>query len=129
MAGSDPALGWKRAAAGCHALLWLRPACLPASSSSSPCFTAPFALAWPPGCVYPPMPESSQQTLTTHMMGGGAAGWAFPWGLRARLAELLLRGMFDTLDEGQYTEQRQELLDLLQVGQGEDGGAEGPLSA
>ena len=43
------------------------------------------------------------------------AGWAFPWGLRARLAELLLRGMFDTLDEGQYTEQRQELLSALQV--------------
>lgn len=44
------------------------------------------------------------------------AGWSFPWGLRARLAELLLRGMFDTLDEGQYTEQRQELLSALQVG-------------
>ena len=42
------------------------------------------------------------------------AGWSFPWGLRARLAELLLRGMFDTLDEGQYTEHRQELLGLLQ---------------
>jgi hypothetical protein len=41
-------------------------------------------------------------------------GWTFPWGLRARLAELLLRGMFDTLDEGQYTEQRQELLSALQ---------------
>lgn len=44
------------------------------------------------------------------------AGWSFPWGLRARLAELLLRGLFDTLDEGQYTEQRQELLSTLQVG-------------
>lgn len=43
------------------------------------------------------------------------AGWAFPWGLRARVAELLLRGMFDTLDEGQYTDHRQELLNLLQV--------------
>lgn len=43
------------------------------------------------------------------------AGWAFPWGLRARLAELLLRGMFDTLDEGQYTEHRQELLSLVQA--------------
>lgn len=41
-------------------------------------------------------------------------GWAFPWGLRARLAELLLRGVFDTLDEGQYTDHRQELLTLLQ---------------
>ncbi|KAL4439477.1 hypothetical protein ABPG77_008806 [Micractinium sp. CCAP 211/92] len=41
-------------------------------------------------------------------------GWAFPWGLRARLAELLLRGVFDTLDEGQYTEHRQELINLLQ---------------
>ena len=41
-------------------------------------------------------------------------GWSFPWGLRARLAELLLRGIFDTLDEGQYTEQRQELVGLLQ---------------
>ncbi|KAL4437302.1 hypothetical protein ABPG75_004441 [Micractinium tetrahymenae] len=41
-------------------------------------------------------------------------GWAFPWGLRARLAELLLRGVFDTLDEGQYADHRQELLALLQ---------------
>ncbi len=31
-----------------------------------------------------------------------SSGWAFPWGLRARLAEMLLRGVFDTLDEGAY---------------------------
>ena len=42
-------------------------------------------------------------------------GWSFPWGLRARLAELLLRGIFDTLDEGQYSGHRQELLTLLQA--------------
>ncbi|EFN53089.1 hypothetical protein CHLNCDRAFT_137406 [Chlorella variabilis] len=41
-------------------------------------------------------------------------GWSFPWGLRARLAELLLRGIFDTLDEGQYNDHRQELLGILQ---------------
>ncbi len=56
--------------------------------------------------------------LTCHSPPPCPAGWAFPWGLRARLAELLLRGMFDTLDEGQYTEQRQELLSALQVGGG-----------
>lgn len=28
--------------------------------------------------------------------------WALPWGLRVRLAELLMRGIFDTLDEGSY---------------------------
>eukprot|EP00887_Chlorella_sp_A99_P004701 scaffold4.g4701.t1 len=43
------------------------------------------------------------------------SGWDFPWGLRARLAELLLRGVFDTLDEGAYVEGRQELLGLLQA--------------
>ncbi|PSC73790.1 hypothetical protein C2E20_3044 [Micractinium conductrix] len=53
---------------------------------------------------------SATQALAQHC----SAGWAFPWGLRARLAELLLRGQFDTLDEGQYTDCRQELLGLLQ---------------
>lgn len=57
---------------------------------------------------------SATQALAQHC----SAGWAFPWGLRARLAELLLRGQFDTLDEGQYTDCRQELLGLLQASAG-----------
>ena len=52
------------------------------------------------------------------------AGWSYPWGVRARLAELLLRGVFDTLDEGAYTPERAELLALLQGegGLGSSGG-------
>lgn len=42
-----------------------------------------------------------------------ATGWGFPWGLRARMAELMLRGVFDTLEEGQYVDGHEDLLALL----------------
>ena len=44
------------------------------------------------------------------------SGWAFPWGLRARLCEVLLRGVFDTLDEGAYIAEADDYLALLQAG-------------
>lgn len=44
-----------------------------------------------------------------------ATGWAFPWGLRTRMAELMLRGVFDSLEEGEYVEEQRELLGALQV--------------
>lgn len=43
------------------------------------------------------------------------AGWRFPWGLRVRLCEMLLRGVFDTLDETSYIEGADDYLKLLQV--------------
>ena len=42
-----------------------------------------------------------------------ASGWSLPWGLRAWLAEMLLRGAFDTLEPGQYVEEAEELLAVL----------------
>ena len=42
-------------------------------------------------------------------------GWRFPWGLRVRLCEMLLRGVFDTLEEGAYIAEADEYLQLLQV--------------
>jgi hypothetical protein len=44
-----------------------------------------------------------------------SAGWAFPWGLRVRLCEMLLRGVFDVLDEASYIEGADAYLQLLQV--------------
>jgi hypothetical protein len=44
-----------------------------------------------------------------------AAGWSFPWGLRVRLCEMLLRGVFDTLDEATYIDGADAYLQLLQV--------------
>lgn len=46
------------------------------------------------------------------------SGWRFPWGLRVRLCEMLLRGVFDTLEEGAYIAEADEYLQLLQVGAG-----------
>eukprot|EP00775_Hariotina_reticulata_P003791 gene3791-4049_t len=46
---------------------------------------------------------------------GTNAGWAFPWGLRFRLCEMLLRGVFDTLDEASYIEDADQYLQMLQV--------------
>lgn len=43
------------------------------------------------------------------------SGWRFPWGLRVRLCEMLLRGVFDTLEEGAYIDEADEYLQLLQV--------------
>eukprot|EP00878_Enallax_costatus_P006953 GHUV01007287.1.p1 GENE.GHUV01007287.1~~GHUV01007287.1.p1 ORF type:complete len:760 (+),score=222.01 GHUV01007287.1:879-3158(+) len=43
-----------------------------------------------------------------------SAGWRFPWGLRVRLCEMLLRGVFDTLDESSYIDGADEYLKLLQ---------------
>jgi hypothetical protein len=45
-----------------------------------------------------------------------ATGWGFPWALRARMAEMMLRGVFDTLEEGAYVDDHKELLALLKVG-------------
>ncbi|WIA21715.1 hypothetical protein OEZ85_000881 [Tetradesmus obliquus] len=44
-----------------------------------------------------------------------SAGWSFPWGLRVRLCEMLLRGVFDTLDEAAYIEGADAYLQLLQA--------------
>jgi hypothetical protein len=44
-----------------------------------------------------------------------SAGWSFPWGLRVRLCEMLLRGVFDTLDEATYIDGADAYLQLLQV--------------
>ena len=42
-------------------------------------------------------------------------GWRFPWGLRVRLCEVLLRGVFDSLEEGAYIEEADEYLRMLQT--------------
>lgn len=42
-------------------------------------------------------------------------GWRFPWGLRVRLCEVLLRGVFDSLEEGAYIAEADEYLQMLQV--------------
>ena len=42
-------------------------------------------------------------------------GWAYPWAVRIRLADLMLRGLFDTLDEASYVESKDALLQLLQT--------------
>ena len=42
-------------------------------------------------------------------------GWAYPWAVRIRLCDLMLRGMFDTLDEASYVESKDALLQLLQT--------------
>jgi hypothetical protein len=44
-----------------------------------------------------------------------AAGWSFPWGLRVRLYEMLLRALFDTLDEADYVQDKDRYLQVLQV--------------
>lgn len=42
-------------------------------------------------------------------------GWAYPWAVRIRLCDLMLRGMFDTLDEASYVDSKDALLQLLQT--------------
>ena len=42
------------------------------------------------------------------------SGWSFPPALNVKLAEILLRGIFDSLDEGNFSESADELLKLLQ---------------
>lgn len=42
-------------------------------------------------------------------------GWAYPWAVRIRLCDLMLRGLFDTLDEASYVESKDALLQLLQT--------------
>lgn len=37
------------------------------------------------------------------------SGWAFPWGLRVQLAEVLLQGLFDSANSG-YVAQHERLL-------------------
>lgn len=48
-----------------------------------------------------------------------AAGWAFPWGLRVRLYEVLLRALFDSLDQADYVPDKDRYLQLLEVREGE----------
>jgi hypothetical protein len=43
------------------------------------------------------------------------AGWAFPWGLRVRLYEMLLRALFDSLDEAEYVPDKDRYLQVLEV--------------
>jgi len=45
-----------------------------------------------------------------------AAGWSFPWGLRVRLYEVLLRALFDSLDEQEYVADKDRYLQVLEVG-------------
>lgn len=45
------------------------------------------------------------------------AGWAFPWCLRVRVYEVLLRAVFDSLDEAEYVSDKDRYLQLLEVGQ------------
>lgn len=42
-------------------------------------------------------------------------GWKFPWGLRVRICEMLLRGVFDPLEEGLYIEGADAYLQMLQT--------------
>lgn len=42
-------------------------------------------------------------------------GWAYPWAVRIRLCDLMLRGLFDTLDEASYVDSKDALLQLLQT--------------
>ena len=42
------------------------------------------------------------------------SGWAYPWGLRVRLCELLLRGIFDDGEPAQYAESHVQLVEQLQ---------------
>lgn len=42
-------------------------------------------------------------------------GWAFPWGLRVRLYELLLRALFDALDEAEYIPDKEAYLRVVEV--------------
>jgi hypothetical protein len=46
------------------------------------------------------------------------AGWAFPWCLRVRVYEVLLRAVFDSLDEAEYVPDKDRYLQLLEVGWG-----------
>jgi hypothetical protein len=61
-----------------------------------------------PPCAHPSVPINPTQCLGT--------GWRFPWGMRVRLCEMLLRGVFDTLEEGAYIAEADEYLQMLQVG-------------
>jgi hypothetical protein len=93
---------------------------VPAFARSIPSPPAYTLLVSPHSCISRPLPCCQTLTISSPPLFApithSHAGWSFPWGLRARLAELLLRGIFDTLDEGQYNDHRQELLKLLQGG-------------
>lgn len=43
-----------------------------------------------------------------------SSGWRFPWAVRVRVADLLLRGLFESDDSGAYVEDRTALLSLLE---------------
>ncbi|KAK9849667.1 hypothetical protein WJX84_003269 [Apatococcus fuscideae] len=43
-----------------------------------------------------------------------SSGWRFPWAVRVRVADLLLRGLFESDDSGSYVEDRTALLSLLE---------------
>lgn len=54
---------------------------------------------------------NSAQVIATQ----SRTGWAYPWAVRIRLCDLMLRGLFDTLDEASYVESKDALLQLLQT--------------
>ena len=43
-----------------------------------------------------------------------SSGWRFPWAVRVRVADLLLRSLFESDDSGAYVEDRTALLSLLE---------------
>ncbi|KAK9849672.1 hypothetical protein WJX84_011250, partial [Apatococcus fuscideae] len=43
-----------------------------------------------------------------------SSGWRFPWAVRVRVADLLLRALFESDDSGAYVEDRTALLSLLE---------------
>lgn len=63
-----------------------------------------------PHLVYAPPPAHAARGA--QCLG---SGWCFPWGLRVRLCEVLLRGVFDTLEEGSYIGEADDYLQMLQV--------------
>lgn len=54
--------------------------------------------------------EEATRRLAANFSGGGLT---FPQGLSIQVAEMLLCGVFDSLDEGQFVPEAQELLSLL----------------
>lgn len=61
------------------------------------------------------VPRTATKLLVLLSLQCTAAGWSFPWGLRVRLYEMLLRALFDTLDEAEYVQDKDRYLQVLEV--------------
>lgn len=67
-------------------------------------------------CLCSPVLNPRLCELTAHSLDRVLrTGWAYPWAVRIRLCDLMLRGLFDTLDEASYVESKDALLQLLQT--------------